>query len=490
MLSKEQVDCKDFLFDKVVKFLKLNIKITPLYVDNYINSAYTLCCMVNAFVDINYEEFVGKCCLFIDEIFSDISSGEFSELSSIKDITTKLLKNNFINEPTPLDFVWDLILKIDQSDVDIITTCRLLLMNSLTNKDLYKYNYSTIGASLFLITCSYYDKVYNIPINILQDIESIEVCQKEINKKIDCDMSSVVIDKLFLQKFNISISKPHQTPNITPMSFGKMVKHAPILGEGSFGEVKKIIVDNNIYAVKIFGDTESLLKELAMISKLLHPNISTPIFFNQRKKYIAYKYADGSLDKYLSGIKKMGSTLPNNLIQSYTFQLSKAIEYCHSKRICHLDIKPANILIYSDGGLQLTDFGSSMFIHHNYQESNALENTTFIYASPESLNDDEEHDPFMIDMWSLGCVIYEMFTLEQLVAQKLYSYDHCKFKDTLKNRVLELKNTGLQIDKDAQDLIFGLLELDITKRMKISDVFDNNFLKSFAPIAYRRFKYN
>jgi len=44
----------------------------------------------------------------------------------------------------------------------------------------------------------------------------------------------------------------------------------------------------------------------------------------------------------------------------YIFQVSDALNYCHSKRVIHRDIKPENILLCDDGQIRIADFGWSV----------------------------------------------------------------------------------------------------------------------------------
>ncbi len=491
-MSSENRVCKQFLLNKAVKIMKLKINQIPGHTDNIINATYILCTMINKFVDDDYEEIVGKFCLDMENVFLNILTNEYFELAQVKNIMVQILKNNFLNTLTPLDFIWNLVSKIDQYDTEVMRVCRLLLTRLVTNRKIYKYDYSTIGVSLFIIACFHCNKMYDVPINVPQKISNIGSCQKEIIISNSDVLPNITIEdiKLFSTKFTISFREPTSYPNIKLIDVSSEIKDAPIIGEGSFGKVRKILVEDKPYAVKIFDEVEHCLKELAIISKLSHPNISGCLSFSQIGKNIVYKYANCSLNKYLVAIKEKGIIMSNDLIQSYSFQLAKAIEYCHSKRIAHLDIKPSNILLYANGDLQLTDFGSSMFIHYNYQGYAAHGHTTATYTPPEYHNLGKVYDPFATDMWSLGCVIYEMLTLDCIVDPELcdeIDNDNIEYEAMVKDKILDLKTTGISVEKDAQDLVFGLLELDFNKRMKIADVLNNNFVKAIIPRLGNRF---
>jgi len=93
-------------------------------------------------------------------------------------------------------------------------------------------------------------------------------------------------------------------------------------------------------------------------------------------------------------------------IQRVTFQVLQALDYIHSLHLIHCDLKPENILIksYSRCEVKVIDFGSSCFIHDHlssYVQSRS-------YRSPEVILGCK-YD-YKIDMWSLGCIVAELWT--------------------------------------------------------------------------------
>lgn|SRR3990167_2726718 len=93
-------------------------------------------------------------------------------------------------------------------------------------------------------------------------------------------------------------------------------------------------------------------------------------------------------------------------LQKITLQLLRGLTYIHSLKLVHCDLKPENIMMksYSRAEVKIIDFGSSCFVHDNlgsYVQSRA-------YRAPEVILGCK-YD-YKIDIWSLGCILSELFT--------------------------------------------------------------------------------
>lgn len=82
-----------------------------------------------------------------------------------------------------------------------------------------------------------------------------------------------------------------------------------------------------------------------------------------------------------------------------------SLEYLHAKKIIHRDIKPSNLLLFPDNSIKLCDFGLSKF--YTNQGSQTPRVVTAVYRAPEICLEHPNYD-YKSDMWSVGCVFYEM----------------------------------------------------------------------------------
>lgn len=85
----------------------------------------------------------------------------------------------------------------------------------------------------------------------------------------------------------------------------------------------------------------------------------------------------------------------------------RAIAYLGKKNICHWDIKPHNILINKETQkLIICDFGSAKIIQDG--EKSVAYISSWYYRAPELILGEEYYN-YKIDIWSIGCVIAEMY---------------------------------------------------------------------------------
>lgn len=153
------------------------------------------------------------------------------------------------------------------------------------------------------------------------------------------------------------------------------------------------------------AQTERLLREARIVSKLQHANI-VPLYDageNQGETYLVYAYIEGGT---LAKMLKEGA-LPAVKSAEIACYLLDALEYAHQQGVMHLDIKPANIMIGHRGQPMLMDFGIARLVQEQNEASQEVVGSPQ-YMAPESLSN--EAASVSSDLYSLGMVLYEMVT--------------------------------------------------------------------------------
>jgi serine/threonine protein kinase len=111
------------------------------------------------------------------------------------------------------------------------------------------------------------------------------------------------------------------------------------------------------------------------------------------------------------------SSISDEKVKTWSVQILDGLDFLHTKGVIHLDIKPSNIFLDELERIKLGDLG----IARNFQSLSTKPSFlgTILYMSPELVK--EEKFDFKADIWSFGCVLYEMITLRALFGnQPLY----------------------------------------------------------------------
>jgi len=180
------------------------------------------------------------------------------------------------------------------------------------------------------------------------------------------------------------------------------------LGSGSFSTVYSVYdkLNSRKVALKINKNNKCFKNEISILSKLRSKEKNNIIklletFYYDNTEYTILKMYDISLKEY---IKTYSSSVEKTIY--ITRRINKGLIYLKKNNIIHCDIKPDNIL-FKDSKLNdivIIDFGISLTKTKNYN-NNVIQ--TIYYRAPEILLNTKFDSK--IDMWSLGCVIYEIF---------------------------------------------------------------------------------
>ncbi|XP_064571394.1 serine/threonine-protein kinase Nek5 isoform X2 [Zonotrichia leucophrys gambelii] len=158
-------------------------------------------------------------------------------------------------------------------------------------------------------------------------------------------------------------------------------------------------------------EKEASEKEVILLAKMKHANIVT--FYaslqEENKLYIVMEYCDGGdLMKRIN--MQHGVLFDEDQILSWFVQISLGLKHIHDKKILHRDVKAQNVFLSNNGRVaKLGDFGIARQLNSTTEFAHTCVGTPY-YLSPEIC----ENRPYnnKTDIWSLGCVLYELCALK------------------------------------------------------------------------------
>ena len=253
------------------------------------------------------------------------------------------------------------------------------------------------------------------------------------------------------------------------------------LGSGGFSKVYKVKrkIDNQIYALKkvqILNLSEkqkmSSLNEIRVLA-----SIKSKYVVNYKEAFLDEKdstlclvmeFADrGDLANRIKEQKKKGKYFNEKDIWKVFIQLVKGLKSLHDLEILHRDIKSSNIFLFSDGTAKLGDLNVCKILSNNvlgYTQAG-----TPSYAAPEVWL--EKPYGLKSDIWSLGCVLYEIISL------------HCPFRGEnvveLYNKILvgEFSRIPNKFSDELNWIILHMINLDVDKRLSCDELLKCQFIR-------------
>jgi eukaryotic-like serine/threonine-protein kinase len=153
---------------------------------------------------------------------------------------------------------------------------------------------------------------------------------------------------------------------------------------------------------------ERFLREAQTAGILSHPNIVTIHDIGEdpdtQTSYIAMEYIEG---KNIKSLLVEKTKFPFEQVSEIVAEVADALDYAHRKGIIHRDVKPANIIITTDGKVKITDFGIAKIASSNLTTTGQFLGTPN-YMSPEQVSGSPVDG--RSDLFSLGVVLYELLT--------------------------------------------------------------------------------
>ena len=198
------------------------------------------------------------------------------------------------------------------------------------------------------------------------------------------------------------------------------------MGSGAFGAVYKVMKGGITYAAKVLSETyilkefrsenNRIKRELEILKNVNGDKLisySDDFFFEDEfgiKEYvIIMEFFEGiTLRKYLE------NTHNEDVLKTVFLNILDGVKQLHATKInndgiIHRDLKPDNIMINNEGNIKIIDYGLSKIIDYSSLTSTGSQLGSPLYMSPEQIKD-SKHIDFRSDIYSLGIILYQMFT--------------------------------------------------------------------------------
>ena len=253
------------------------------------------------------------------------------------------------------------------------------------------------------------------------------------------------------------------------------------LGKGAFGSVSivKRKEDQKIYAMKRvtilnLGEKEkdNSFNEVRLLASLRHKNIIgyKEAFYDEKSSTlnIVMEYADdGDLSSKIKNMIKKHLQFEENTIWSILIQILEGLNYLHKSRVIHRDLKSANIFLTKKGEVKIGDLNVSIIAKKDLA---VTQTGTPYYAAPEVWENESYNNK--CDIWSVGCIAYEMATLH--VPFRGTSI-HQLYKNIMKGKYTQIPNI---YSNDLKNIIKIILCLNPLERPSANDLLNNEIIKN------------
>lgn len=214
--------------------------------------------------------------------------------------------------------------------------------------------------------------------------------------------------------------------------------------------------------------------EINLLKKMRHDNIVEIIDSFDELGNLCFAMElceDGNLKSKIRRAK-YSYPIASAKILSWILGAVNGLRHVHSMNIIHRDIKPENLLLTKDHEIKLTGFGLAYYIDDSSVETNLSD--CHAYWSPEQIRCAKTGEPysFKTDIWSLGCVLYELITLEMAFPHGLPANGEPEIPDVGKSRFRSSLKLMLDVNErsrvDAENLYKFLLHEQETWENKLA----------------------
>ena len=252
------------------------------------------------------------------------------------------------------------------------------------------------------------------------------------------------------------------------------------LGEGSYSIVYKVRrkADLKMYALKKMKlknlsekEKQNALNEIRILASINSDHIITykEAFIEEKEKILCLvtEFANkGDLFQKITYYKQMQKSFEEKDIWNIFIQILQGLKCLHDHKILHRDLKSANIFLFNNNLAKIGDFNVSKVSKTGIGYT---QTGTPYYASPEVWNDEAYTNKS--DIWSLGCVLYEMMYLTPpFKAENMEGLYHKIIKG--KYKITD------KYSKELNEILKLLLNVEQKERPSCDELLKNNIIKN------------
>ena len=278
--------------------------------------------------------------------------------------------------------------------------------------------------------------------------------------------------------------------------FNKKFKSIKVLGEGNFAKVYLVekLRTGKKYAVKVFSkkaimknekEKQTLINEVKIMRMVDHKRILKikELYEGEKHIYFLLELCEGM--NLLDHLIEKGYQ-PETKALTILMQILEGLNYLHSKKIIHRDIKPDNILFQDDNRISITIVDLGFATMENEYDKLFAQCGTPGYIAPEILKKKKYNTK--VDIFSAGVIMYIILTGRMPFSGNSYN------KIVLKNLKGEINfnfdHFNIKVSKETLDLLKKMLETNPEKRYNAIEALQHDAFRkilSISPLVIRNY---
>ena len=287
----------------------------------------------------------------------------------------------------------------------------------------------------------------------------------------------------------------NNTPRAAHPVFNQKYEILKSLGEGNTSKVYlgKLIGTEQYAAIKILKeeflrrDNDSIVSvhnEITILKNLQHQGIINMHEYGDAGQvvkpsgrvidnlvYIVMEFVQGGL---LFDLCQTMGAMGEDAGRFFLHQMLDSVEYMHSRKVVHRDLKLENILVDDNLNLKLADFGFACY--KNIDALNSYRGT-MTYMAPE-IKEGMQYKGQNVDMFSIGVILF-------IIVQGIFPFKEARKEEYFYNLILQGKTdlyfqkvNGTDLSEDFKDLILKLFSFDGDSRPQVEQIRNHPWMQS------------